>query len=57
MAVNDTKIYRKMKSKSCLSIEKNIKWEKNAYYNFKKQFSFENCFFSDKHKGFFLGLS
>ena len=35
--VNDAKIYQKMKSKSLLSIEKNIKWEKAPYYNYKRR--------------------
>ena len=39
MVVLDTKIYQKMKNKSCLSIEKNIKNKKKTpYYNYKKLF-------------------
>ena len=36
MVTNDTKISQKMKSKSLLSLEKNIKWEEMPYYNYKK---------------------
>ena len=42
MVLNDTNIYQKMKNKSLLSIEKNIRWEKTAYYNYKKLFLFNN---------------
>ena len=35
MVVNDTKLYQKMKNKSLLSIEKNIKLEKMPY-NYKE---------------------
>ena len=39
MVVNVTKICQKKKSRSFLSIEKNItEWEKNLYYNYKKVF-------------------
>ena len=39
MIVNVTKICQKKKSRSFLSIEKNItEWEKNLYYNYKKVF-------------------
>ena len=49
MVVKDIKIYRKMKNKSLLSIEKIItKWEKMPYYNHKKLISFKTF-------GFFLG--
>ena len=42
MVVNDTKIYKKMKSKSWMSVEKNIiEWGKKLYYNYKKLFSFK----------------
>ena len=41
MVENDTKIYKTLKNKSCLSIEKNtIKSEKRPYSNYKKLFSF-----------------
>ena len=41
MVENDTKIYKTLKNKSCLSIEKNIKKsEKTPYCNYKKLFSF-----------------
>ena len=36
MVVNDTKVYQKMKNKSLLTVEKNIKWENMSYYNYKK---------------------
>ena len=36
MVVNDTKVYQKMKNKSLLIVEKNIKWENMSYYNYKK---------------------
>ena len=40
MAVNNTKIYQKMKNKSWLCTEKNVtKWEKTPYYNYNKLFS------------------
>ena len=48
MVVIDAKIYQKMKNKSCLSIEKNIKNKKKTpYYNYKKLFSFRklSCIF------------
>ena len=39
MVVNVTKICQKKKSRSFLSIEKNItEWEKNLCYNYKKAF-------------------
>ena len=40
MVVKDIKISQKMKTKSWLSIVKNIKREKTPYYNYKKLFSF-----------------
>ena len=36
MALNNTKIYPKMKDKNLLSIEKNKNWEKMPYCNYKK---------------------
>ena len=60
MTVNVTKISRKLKNKSLLSIEKNIiEWEKTLYHNYKKIFWFRKfCFASYllKHKKFFLLL-
>ena len=50
MAMKDTSIYQKMKSKHCLSIGKNIiKREKTLHYNYKKLFSFRKF-------SLFLGL-
>ena len=60
MIVSVTKISRKLKNKSLLSIEKNvIEWEKTLYYNYKKIFWFRKfCFASYllKCKKFFLLL-
>ena len=40
MVMNDTKIYKKMKNKILLSIEKiSIKGEKTPYYNYKELFN------------------
>ena len=41
MVVDDTKVYQKVKSKSWLSIEKNIKWEKCFIIIIKKYFCLE----------------
>ena len=38
MSVIDTKIFQKMKYKGWLSIERNIKWERAPYHNYKKLF-------------------
>ena len=47
MALSVTKISQKMKNKSFVSIEKNVKErEKTLYYNYKKLFDFRKfCFF------------
>ena len=47
MVMKDTKISQKMKSKSWLSVEKKIKWEKMPYYNYNKRVWLRNVdFFS-----------
>ena len=47
MVVNNTKMYQKIKKKSWLNLEKNMKKiEKSPCYNYKKLFSFRKfCFF------------
>ena len=44
--MTNTKIYKKMKHKSLLTIENIIKREKTPYYNYKKLFSFRKSGFS-----------